>query len=192
MTARSIRRVLLIVGTGALCWYGMMLVHEFGHCVGAWISGGTVQRVIFHPLRFTETVVDPDPHPLVTVWLGPILGVVLPVLIWCGLQLARLPGAHVARFAAGFCLLANGAYIGVGSFERVADAGTMLFYGSPVWTLWLFGFVAAPTGIAMWHGLGPAFDIGKHGRPVTNGVTACVWIAFVAVMTTGLVFGQLP
>jgi len=190
MTVRLLRRVLLILGTLALSWYGMMLVHEVGHCLGAWIGGGTVQRVVFHPLRFTETVVNPNPRPLLTVWLGPIVGVTLPLIVWGAMALAKVPGHAVARFVAGFCLLANGSYIGAGSFDRVADAGVMLFLGAPIWTLWLFGLVTAPAGLALWHGLGPAFDIGGNRRPVRAGVVVGVWIALAVVMALGLVFGE--
>lgn len=187
---RQLRRILLILGTLGLSWYGMMLVHELGHCVGAWLTGGTVQRVIFHPLRFTETVVDPNPRPLLVVWAGPIVGVVLPLVVWMVMQIARAPGRDVARFCAGFCLLANGAYIGAGSFDRIADAGTMMFYGSPAWTLWLFGVATAPAGLAMWHRLGAAFDIGKDRKPANAAMIAGVWLLLTVVVTIGLVVGE--
>ena len=57
-------------------------------------------------------------------------------------------------FFAGFCLLANGAYIAVGSFDRIGDCGVMLEHGSPLWTLLLFGILTIPTGFLLWHRLG--------------------------------------
>jgi hypothetical protein len=54
-------------------------------------------------------------------------------------------------FFAGFCLIANGLYIGVGSFEAIGDAGDMLRHGSPRWTLILFGAVSALFGLWVWH-----------------------------------------
>ena len=42
----------------------------------------------------------------------------------------RLRGEFVLRFFAAFCLIANGAYIGVGSFTRVGDAQAMLTLGA--------------------------------------------------------------
>ena len=33
----------------AAAWYLMMIVHESGHVLAAWASGGRVARVILHP-----------------------------------------------------------------------------------------------------------------------------------------------
>ena len=69
------------------------------------------------------------PEP-VSFWAGPILGVALPVAAWLAAALCRLVGAYLLRFFAGFCLVANGAYIAGGSFDRLGDAGVMLRHGS--------------------------------------------------------------
>jgi len=58
------------------------------------------------------------------------------------------------------CLIANGAYIGVGSFGRIGDAGEMLRKGCPLWPLWLFGAATFPLGLCLWNGLGPHFGLG--------------------------------
>ena len=57
-------------------------------------------------------------------------------------------------FFAGFCLLANGAYIAIGSFDQVGDCKVMLQHGSPVWTLLMFGLLTIPAGLYVWHSLG--------------------------------------
>ena len=61
---------------------------------------------------------------------------------------------NVARFFAGFCLIANGAYISVGSFDRVGDCGEMLRTGTPLWVMLLFGAVTIVWGMFLWHSLG--------------------------------------
>ncbi|MDG2389927.1 MAG: hypothetical protein P8M30_11460 [Planctomycetaceae bacterium] len=38
--------VLLAVSMLPICWLGMMLVHEVGHVLGAWLTGGVVQKVV--------------------------------------------------------------------------------------------------------------------------------------------------
>ncbi len=45
-------QLLLVVSTLALSWLGMMVVHEFGHAALAWLSGGSVARVVLGPLEF--------------------------------------------------------------------------------------------------------------------------------------------
>ncbi|MDB2686576.1 M50 family metallopeptidase [Mariniblastus sp.] len=132
-----------------------MAFHELGHVVGALVTGGVVEQVVLHPLTISRTDVSPNPNPLLVVWMGPVLGCLVP-LICCWLVPRRLTSIrNIAIFFAGFCLLANGAYIAFGSFDRVGDCGDMLSNGSPFWTLLLFGAVTIPFGFFVWHRLGP-------------------------------------
>ena len=125
----------------------MQAVHEAGHVLGARLTGGRVERVVLHPLTISRTELAENPQPLVVAWAGPVFGATAPILFWAAARLMRLPGAFVLRFFAGFCLLANGLYIGVGSFERIGDCGDLLRQGAPIWHLWLFGALTAPVGI---------------------------------------------
>jgi hypothetical protein len=135
---RRFHQGILIASFVPLCWLGMMATHELGHVLAGWSTGGTVTKVVLHLLAISRTDVDPNPKPLIVVWAGPISGILLPLLMWCVFHFARLPGAYMPRFFAGFCLIANGAYIGVGSFDGIGDAGEMMRNGSPTWSLWLF------------------------------------------------------
>ncbi|MGH7128032.1 MAG: M50 family metallopeptidase, partial [Planctomycetaceae bacterium] len=149
MKGRPIDRVhqaVLIASLLPLSWLGMMAVHEFGHVLGAWATGGTVTEVVLHPLAISRTDVRPNPRPLIVVWAGPLIGTLLPAAALAAAVLVRLPGAFLLRFFAGFCLIANGAYIGVGSLSGTGDAGVMLRHGSPPWALWLFGLAAVAAG----------------------------------------------
>lgn len=152
-----------LVFTGSLvglCWLGMMAVHELGHVIGASATGGTVQRLVLHPLSISRTDVFPNPHPAVVVWLGPLVGCLLPLV-----GLTAVPRATDTRqrrhswhpplqFFAGFCLIANGAYIALGSFDRVGDCGEMLRTGTPLWVMLAFGLTTVPAGLVLWHRLG--------------------------------------
>jgi hypothetical protein len=150
-------QVLLVATFLPLCWFGMMAVHELGHVTGLWATGGRVAKVVLHPLTISRTDPGLDPQPLVVVWAGPLVGSLLPVVAVALARLARLPGTHFLRFFAGFCLIANGCYIGVGVFDPVGDARELLRLGAPAWQLGLFGVVAVPTGLYPWHGQGRQF-----------------------------------
>ena len=138
----------------------MMIVHELGHVLAAWLTGGGVERVVLHPLRLSRTDVAPNPHPHVVVWAGPLLGVLLPVGVWAACRMRGFAHAYLLRFFAGFCLIANGVYLGMGGFDHIGDAGDMLAHGSPHWLLWLFGLGAVPAGLWLWHGQGVHFGLG--------------------------------
>src|SRR5262249_59774841 len=117
-------------------WLGMQAVHEAGHVLGAALSGGRVVRVVLHPVTISRTDLSENPHPLAVARLGPLVGVVLPLLFWGAASAARWAGTFALRFFAGFCLIANGAYLAVGSFDRIGDAGELLRLDSPPWPLW--------------------------------------------------------
>jgi|HubBroStandDraft_4_1064222.scaffolds.fasta_scaffold617063_2 hypothetical protein len=148
----------------------MQAVHEFGHVVGAWLTGGRIEKIVLYPLTISRTDLAANPRPLIVVWAGPAIGVALPLLIWSLAAVTKLPGAFVLRFFAGFCLIANGAYISCGSFDRIGDCGVMLRYGSPIWQLWLFGAVTAPIGLWLWHRQGPHFGLGNANGAVNRRV----------------------
>jgi hypothetical protein len=175
-----------LVGSGL----GMQAVHELGHVIGAWATGGKVSRVVLSPTTISRTDVTNNSRPLIVAWAGPIIGVILPLLLWCGMQAVRRPSAFVLRFFAGFCLIANGLYIGLGSFRRVGDCGEMLEHGSAPWQLWLFGAVAAPIGLALWHGQGSSFGFGTANGQVSHTVayvslTMCLTLLLLAFIIGG-------
>ena len=55
-------------------WYAMMLVHEFGHMIHAWVSGGVVSHLEFGLFEFSRTDFSHNPHPLFVAWGGRDLG----------------------------------------------------------------------------------------------------------------------
>jgi len=184
-----LHQIVLILSTILGSWLGMQLVHESGHVLGAWLTGGRVARVVLHPLTISRTNLDLNQNPLAVVWAGPVVGVALPLLLWAVAAAVRLPGVFVLRFFAGFCLLANGLYIGVGSFDRVGDCGEMLRHGSALWQLWLFGAFTAPLGFWLWHRQGPYFGLRLARGKVSRGVTYASLGACLGLFALGLIVG---
>ena len=180
-------RTLLIVSTLLGSWLGMQAVHELGHVAGAWAVGGRVVRVVLHPLTISRTDLAENPHPLVVTWSGPLIGVAAPLLLWLLARAARLPGSYVLRFFAGFCWIANGAYLALGSIQGVGDAGDLLRHGSPAWLLWLFGGVSVPAGLGLWHRQSRHFGLGPEPDAVRPGVAWTVAVACALLLMMGLV-----
>ena len=161
-----------------------MIVHESGHVMGALLSGGNVSRVVLHPLAISRTDVWPNPHPLVEVWAGPVLGVLLPLVIYSVVQFTKCPEVYLVRFFAGFCLVANGMYLLVGTLKRIGDPSELLDHGAPAWQMIFFGLLTVPLGFYLWHRLGIYFGLGKtQGRVSSRAAYASLGI-FVFVVTT--------
>jgi hypothetical protein len=160
-----IGRVAAMLGLSYAAWLGMQAVHEAGHMVAAWLTHGAVTSVDFPLLGISRTDVRPNPYPLVVAWAGPIVGAIVPLALMWGFRWGvRTSGdatssarsrsrllIGLAGFFAGFCLIANGAYIGLGSFERIGDAGDLLRHGASLWQLIAFGVAAISAGLFVWH-----------------------------------------
>jgi hypothetical protein len=179
----------LIASTLLGSWLGMQAVHEMGHVLGAWLTGGRVERVVLYPFTISRTDLSENPDPLVVAWAGPLFGVAAPLLAWRIAAASQMPGAFVLHFFAGFCLLANGLYIGVGSLDGIGDSGDLLRHRSPIWHLWLFGALTAPAGLWLWHRQGPHFGLGTAKRQVHCGVAYVVAVVCLALLILGFIVG---
>jgi hypothetical protein len=181
--------MLLIASTLLGSWLGMQAVHESGHVIAAWLTGGRVTDVVLHPLTISRTDLAENPRPLAVAWAGPLAGVAAPLLIWLAAAGWRIPGGFVLRFFAGFCLIANGAYVAAGALAGIGDAAEMLRHGSPSWCLWLFGVLAVPAGLRLWHRQGRHFGWGADPDGVSPAVAFGVGIACALFLILGLLVG---
>jgi hypothetical protein len=126
---RTAIRWLRFCGLLLASWTVMTFTHEIGHVVGGWLSGATLVDLELMPWQLPYSLHQPDPNPLVTLWSGPLLGILIP------LGIATLLRRQFADFIANFCLLANGTYIGVAwlSSDRFLDTNRLLDAGaSPI------------------------------------------------------------
>jgi hypothetical protein len=172
-----------------LSWLGMMVVHESGHVLGAWLTGGTVARVVAQPWTFSRTDLSLNPHPLAVAWAGPLGGVLFPLAALGLARLCRMPGAYLLRFFTGFCLIANGAYLGIGSFDAAGDAGDLLRLGAPIWQLWAFGVLTAPLGLYLWHRQGRHFGLGSARGKVQPIAAYATLLLLIVLVLAELFFG---
>ena len=120
--SRLSKFVMLLV----LSWIAMAITHECGHLVGGMLSGATLTDVDLAPWRMPYSLHSPDPHPLVTLWAGPLVGAAAPCLFaW----VIRQPWVW---FIADFCLIANGSYLALAwlSGDRFLDTPRLLDAGA--------------------------------------------------------------
>lgn len=186
---RRLDQVVLISSTILGSWLGMQAIHEAGHIAGAWITGGRIERVVLHPLTISQTDLAVNPQPLAVVWAGPLVGVVAPLLLWGAAALCRVPWSFLVRFFAGFCLLANALYIGLGSFGPIGDCGEMLRHGSEPWHLWLFGAITAPAGLVLWHREGPRFGLASADWQTSRGIVYGTLLICLTLLVLGFAVG---
>jgi hypothetical protein len=176
-------QLVLIASTLAFSWLAMQAVHELGHVLGSLLSGGQVAQVVLHPAKISQTRLAENPHPQFVAWMGPLVGTVLPAAAMLVARIANWRGWYVFQFFAGFCLVANGAYLAFGSMGRIGDAGDLLRYGAAPMLLWMFGLATIPTGVCLWNGLGPHFGLGTSGRvdPLVSYIMLALTVVLVVL-----------
>ena len=104
--------------------------------------------------------------------------------IACGVNLAlqfERVKIHFLGLFAGFCCLANGAYICFGSFWRFGDCGDLIFNGASIWMLWLFGIAALALGGWTWHRLGSRIGVPEGVRTIDVVLAATMASLLVSV-----------
>ncbi|HEX3598823.1 MAG TPA: M50 family metallopeptidase [Lacipirellulaceae bacterium] len=180
----------LITATLAVSWLMMQAVHELGHVLAAGLTGGHVSQVVLHPSAISQTHLSTNPRPLFVAWMGPIVGSILPVLALLPARSFRWRGWYVLQFFAGFCVIANGAYLALGSFNHVGDAGDILRHGTSIWLLWLFGVITIPIGLWLWYGLGPYFGLGANPGGVDRVITITTVAILILTVALELVFSN--
>lgn len=209
------RRLLFVISVLGLSWLGMMATHEFGHIAAAKLTGGKVVRVVLHPATISRTDVAPNPSPLAVAWAGPILGCLIPVLLTlavrrrknhsgdtpakkdCVLEAETTnpePASRwhsIAQFFAGFCCIANGAYLGVGVFDRVGDADEILKAGTSPWMLAAFGLIAVVSGMAMWHRLGSPLAVLQGRRELDPWLVRGLLATLLLVIVVECIFSPI-
>ncbi len=104
----------------------MTFTHESGHILAGWLCGATLQRADLLPWHLPYSIFDPDPRPLITLWGGPILGVLIPLAAALAIRQGWM------WVIAHFCLLANGAYLATAWFsgDRFLDTPKLLDQGA--------------------------------------------------------------
>lgn len=187
-----VSQLAFVVSLLAICWLAMMAVHEFGHVLGAVATGGSVERVVLHPLAISRTDVSPNPHPAIVVWMGPVIGCLLPVVFTTMVPARLVALRNIAKFYAGFCLAANGAYIAIGSFEGIGDCGVMLATGASQWSLVVFGAATVPLGIFVWHKIGSLGEFLEQPSLVTQRLAYTTTVALVVLIAIELLLSSRP
>jgi hypothetical protein len=194
MSTRRGFQILLIVSALGLSWLGMMALHELGHVLHAWLTGGAVEGLVLHPLAISRTDVSPNPQPLCVAWGGAIWGCLLPLGLFVAMVLAARRCAWLGRWFAGFCLVVNGAYLAGGAVLSSRgggdDPGTLLEHGAARWQLIAFGLPAIAIGLYLWNGLGPHFGLGDARGEVDRRVAVGVLLAWVMVVAMEFAFGR--
>lgn len=120
----------------------MSFSHECGHLIAGQCCGGQLVAVDLLPWHLPYSIFEPDPYPLITLWSGPLVGVILPLVI------AFVVDRPAVWLIAYFCLLANGLYIAGGwwSPSDQLDTTKLIKHGASPISLGVFCVISIGIG----------------------------------------------
>lgn len=142
MRREMYRHIPLFILLLAASWVTMTFTHESGHLIGGFVSGAKLTSFDLAPWRLPYSLHSPDPFPLVTLWAGPIIGVLIPLVLAASIR------QQWAWFIADFCLIANGGYLALAwlAGDRYLDTPRLLAAGSHPASIVLFCAVTIGLG----------------------------------------------
>jgi hypothetical protein len=144
-------KYLRLVALCVIAWWPMMAVHELGHIIGSLFSGAKIEKVILWPWTISQTIRSGSNAPAVDTWFGPLFGALAPLLVYLPFRRKQSLASRLLGFFCGFCLIANGVYLGLGWVDEVGDAGDLIRLGTnPVW-LFSIGTLFVISGLYVWH-----------------------------------------
>ena len=187
---KRLNQIILVLTFVSFSWLAMQVVHELGHVIGAYLTHAEVTKIVLHPFTLSRTDLGHNPHPLVVVWAGPIIGAVLPLIIFLVARTWRALDLFLFRWFSGFCLIANGVYIAFGPSGGALDTGVMIQYGSQRWIMVIFGILTCPLGLYLWHRQGEDFGLGKAEGRVSQKATIVSAVLLIAVAGLEFIFNS--
>lgn len=132
---RLLKSSLLLLWSFVFGYNASTFLHELGHAIAYWITGGTVRRIIIHPFSWSYCIPGSvSEYPSFTTWggvvFGTIMGLMLVALVW------RWRGPYVMLvFMIGVVACLHGGFYLIFSClaKSQGDATKLISYGtSPI------------------------------------------------------------
>jgi hypothetical protein len=115
---------------------------------------------------------------------------VVPLAIAAAVSFIRLRAAYLTWVVAGFCLIANGAYIGIGAFHPIGDAEELVAHGMQRWPMGAFGLLAVGSGFWIWHRVSPRLGFGAVPAEISSRHVYLTFALAVLMTAVGFAFGE--
>lgn len=152
MFTHAKRDVVSAVWLFGLSWISLPAiagVHEAGHVLAAWATGGRVLAISVDPF-LAQSFVDirPDPSPRITYAGGVVAVMAVGLMAWMAAYRAAGEAAVALRGFTAYALASSGLYLGVGALLGSGDAADLAGLGIPKWQLVVGGSTLIVLSIA--------------------------------------------
>ena len=160
---RIIKLVLFTSGSFSFAWVLGIVLHELGHAVAMWTTGGIVDRITITPFSWSYTYYGSTPkYPQFTTWSGALLGSLFGLIILFIIRNKPTPYSVPFLYLGIAPMLHGGGYYLLDTFvTKRGDAASLIRSGVPISVVLAVGFFLAVIGIFFlikyfyWNGLSP-------------------------------------
>jgi hypothetical protein len=187
-----LKRSLFIFGSFSCGWVLGIILHELGHAVSMWITGGVVDRITISPFSWSYTYYGSVPkYPNFTTWSGILIGSLFGLVIL--LAIARRPTPYLVPlvFTGVTPMLQGGGYYLIDTFiSKEGDAASLIESGIPMTVVLGAAILIATMGVFFvirfiyWNGIDPGDKISQRALTLVLGMVPY----FVLALIYGLVY----
>jgi small basic protein len=130
---RFVKRALFVFGSFSFGWVLGIVLHELGHALAMWLTGGIVERITITPFSWPYTYYGSAPrYPQFTTWAGLLIGSALGLVVVFGVRKRTTPYLLPFLFAGLAPMLNGGGYYLVDTFvSKQGDATDLIRAGVP-------------------------------------------------------------
>jgi len=144
---------IFIFGSSAFGWVFGTGLHELGHAVSMWITGGVVNRITLTPFSWSYTYYgSPPKYPQFTTWSGVLLGSFFGLLILLWIRNKNSPYFVPFLYLGIAPMLQSGGYYFIDTFiTKRGDAASLIQAGVPIYYVLGAGLALAFLGGIFFH-----------------------------------------
>jgi len=162
-----LKKSLMLLGAFAFGFNAAHAIHELGHALAMWATGGSVTHVVLQPFSWSKIFYGaPSAFPLLVEWAGAVFASVCGLLLLWVIRPWR--GVWTVPLAmTGLCtLVVNGIYLTVdGLLLAGGDATHIILHGTPRFFVVLAGVCLIVLGLVVGYLLLP-----RIGLAATDGL----------------------
>ncbi|MHC4455976.1 MAG: zinc metalloprotease [Planctomycetota bacterium] len=146
-----LKSTFLVLGAFAFAYNASSTLHELGHAIAYWITGGTVRYIIIHPFSWSYCMPSSaSAYPNFTTWggvvFGTLMGLLLVIIVWRW----RGPYVILAFMTGTVACLHNGFYLIFSCLAKSkGDATSLLLGGTPKVVVIMVGLLMFGIGIVL-------------------------------------------
>lgn len=144
MDKRLLKSILLLFGSLVFAQSASCVLHELGHAIAYWTTGGTIERIVIHPFSWSYVIPGSvTNYPNFTTWGGVVFGTIMALLLVAVVWRWRGPYVMPALLTGVVACIGNGYYLVCDYVAGTGhDAGSLVESGTP-------GAVVVIVGVAL-------------------------------------------